>query len=142
MLSLYLSFIFYSLLQKVYSQSCSQDLQYDALYSLFNSTNGDDWNWINPINMWKFDNISEHPCRDNWEGIICNNCDIIALNISSHNLTGRLPHDISNLIYLEELSLGNNSINGDLSDIVELSNLVILNLEINLFNSSIPNSIN
>ena len=45
--------------------------QMDALYSLYQSTNGELWSWKNRSHAWDFSNKLANPCIDGWEGIHC-----------------------------------------------------------------------
>ena len=74
-----------------------------VLLSIFSSTGG--VSWISHQN-W---NTTKHICE--WEGVMCNrNGNVTELNLSSHGLLGKLPEDISSLLWLRSLDISNNSL--------------------------------
>lgn len=95
--------------------------EYQALWSLYNFTNGEDWLW-RPNSTgapWSFSSLSNSdPCNIPWQGVVCNStctvgpCTILALNLTSYGLHGKLPDDLRNLTHLEALYLTYNSISG------------------------------
>jgi hypothetical protein len=59
--------------------TCSGHLstaEYDALYQLYNVTNGPAWTYTeaSPGNPWIFPSSINSPCTDNWSGISCDFC--------------------------------------------------------------------
>lgn len=68
--------------------------EFNALYELYNATNGQNWIWSG--NQWDFDENAS-PCVDNWQGVTCvlnqtsNIYNIIDLNLEECNLMGTLP---------------------------------------------------
>jgi len=113
-----------------------------ALKALYENTNGD--NWTN---------------RDGWDIYIANqstppvNCDlnnlfgvslniqgrVNGLNLYNNQLTGDIPGEIGNLVYLENLILSNNQLVGTIpSSIQNLSFLSELFLNNNYLNGLIP----
>jgi hypothetical protein len=85
-------------------------IEYSALQSLYNATNGSDWNWNKVGDRWDFTNSSSNPCND-WQGVFCNStceyfpCVVSRLLLPAQNLQGYLPEDISNLKFLLSLDL-------------------------------------
>ncbi|CAN4116835.1 unnamed protein product [Withania somnifera] len=108
--------------------------EYHALLSLKASITNDpqssllSWNIIS----------TNHHCT--WKGISCNhNHHVTSLNISGLNLTGTLPHELSNLRYLRNLSVAANQFSGPMPvEISLIPNLNYLNLSNNIFNSTFP----
>nr|CAB3504053.1 unnamed protein product [Digitaria exilis] len=96
-----------------------------------------------------------------WEGINCGpdktlshnqfdgsiprelgNCSkLTSLNAGHNNLSGTLPNELFNLAFLEHLSLPSNQLEGSLSNMSKLSNLVTIDLGVNVISGSILDSI-
>ena len=130
---------------------------YDALVSLYNSTDGA--NWTNSTN-W-FDTTKS---LYSWHGVVTNeNNKVIGLNLGGNNLVGTLPTEIGDFDQLKALNTFSNSLSGDLPisfynltnletimlrgnnlsgtispSISNLSNLTLLNLTTNDFTGTIP----
>jgi|GEM_PF-3184300 len=102
-----------------------------ALIGLYSATNGSSW-----INTW---NLNES--MDNWFGVTLNaNGCITNLNLSSNDLTGYIPKEISYLDNMIELSLVDNELVGSIpTEISNLSNLRTLSLYSNNLSGKIPN---
>jgi Leucine-rich repeat (LRR) protein len=94
-------------------------------------------NWIQST-FWM---TSKSLCE--WEGVECNDeSRVIALNLSSNNVTGALPSSIRYLKYLVGLNFFNNTIYGTIpSTIGELSHLETLILDHNSLEGTIPSTI-
>ena len=81
----------------VTSQSCLGNIslsEYDALQSLYNSTNGADWFWhayITVDSIWHFTGDLSAPCTVPWQGLVCapvpasQSCSIEQLNLGATN---------------------------------------------------------
>ncbi|CAN6162938.1 unnamed protein product [Urochloa humidicola] len=72
------------------------------------------------------------------------NCSMLKVLKAGHNnLTGALPHELFNATSLEHLSLPNNDLQGiiDVSNLVKLTNMIILDLGSNGLRGNIPDSI-
>jgi hypothetical protein len=130
------------------------DLEYFALYDLYNSTGGNRWTYYGYSAgqyqegiPWDFNNASSDPCLNQWQGVSCYcsgpaSCNVQQLILSGHNLVGFLPSSISNLSNLTHLSLAYNNITQSVpSSITSLIALEELNLENNLFTGEIPSDI-
>lgn len=106
------------------TNSCvgNNQTEYNALLSLYSSTNGKNWmtnSWIK--NNW---NTTSDYCS--WIGVVCNcygnlrNPEIpfaavLSVSLSDYNLVGKLPNDIGNLSYLYVLDVSYNyDLTGDL----------------------------
>ncbi len=103
---------------------------YDALVTLYNSTNGDDWN--NNSN-W----LASADVRD-WHGVRVEGDRFTQINLSENNLVGTLPAELGNLVNLQSLWLYNNQLTGSIP--TELGNLVNLQ-ELYLYNNQLTGSI-
>jgi Leucine-rich repeat (LRR) protein len=121
--------------------------QYDALYELYNATNGPFWKWNNHSEAvrWDFTDPGANPCADNWQGLNCRyaptQSDIIAIALDHHNLTGYLPDSIDSFPKLTLMILRSNNITGSLtSSIGYLSELTLLDLSFNFFSGELPGS--
>ncbi|KAL6639535.1 hypothetical protein ACP70R_023265 [Stipagrostis hirtigluma subsp. patula] len=80
-----------------------------------------------------------------WEGVICgkqNRWRVVALDLSSQELTGTISPTVSNLTFLRSLNLSFNSLRGDIpTSIGSLSRLQILDLSDNMLTGIIPSNI-
>jgi hypothetical protein len=121
--------LFYVVLTRLPSLILSQyslpNSEYNALYDLYTSTNGKNWDWQRPFSQqtgypWSFESPEENPCSSTnpWQGVTCTStcgtkpCNIIKLDLSNHNLNGRLPASIQYLIKLKSLYLNQNQLTG------------------------------
>lgn len=95
-----------------------------ALLALYNSTNGDNWNF----NVNWFD---EDILVNDWYGIEVENQRVVQINLQSYNLVGDIPSEISNLDSLSFLNLSDNSISSLPSSIGSCSILKELWLNVN-----------
>ena len=132
---------------------------YDALMSLYASTNGD--NWTNNTG-WKegSEGTSCDPCADGWYGVICDTDNRVAtldldgtvnkgylvldgINQEGGNqLNGTIPPEIGELSNLQFFSLSGNELSGSIpSSIGALLNLGLLNLADNQLNGFIPDEL-
>ena len=87
------------------------------------------------------------PCHDNWEGVVCSckistKCLIYELTLSSHNISGMLPSQMTNLLHLQHLDISDNIISGTFPAFWwQFSELQTLKLNNNHISGSIPNNI-
>ena len=104
-----------------------------ALVALYDNLDGPAW--FNQAG-WLAENVS------NWAGVTINQDGrVVGLTLSSNNLFGDLPADISMLSELTELNLSDNFLIGELpAEIGQLQNLQVLNLSFNFIGGSIPDS--
>jgi uncharacterized membrane protein/Leucine-rich repeat (LRR) protein len=135
------------------------------LYSLYNSTQGDQWIWRNEDlygPKWNFEQpFSEiDPCEGNnrtWQGLVCcgfnfplscpfvtktNECHILEVSLVDYRLRGILPQSICDFPSLQTLKLGTNLLTGILPNCWSSSSeLTTLSLPNNALNSSLPHSL-
>ena len=109
--------------------------QRDALIAIYNATGGN--SWLNNDN-WLTTNLVS-----TWDGVTTDvNGNVIRLNLESNNLSGSLPAELGDLIYLRDLNLSINQITGLIpNEIGSLSNLRDLFLDNNSLSGPIPNTI-
>ncbi|XP_078157869.1 uncharacterized protein LOC144553535 isoform X3 [Carex rostrata] len=114
----------------------------NAIKSIYSAWNISDWK---PFMDGKQDicnpNGTAWPhieCTNCTSGASSNSCHIISLNLSSQNINGGLPPEFSDLQWLANLSLYNNSISDHiLPKIGKLRNLTYLDLSMNNFSGNI-----
>lgn len=136
--------------------------EYNALKFLYNTTNGENWRWLNTSGGWIYDNHTHgipyhvvnltansipwnftrydvnNPCTDNWQGVVCSctatTCHVTQLDLDQHNITGTLPAQFFSLNELLFLSFRKNNITGSLPSSMSTSQkLIAINLEANAF---------
>ena len=124
------------------------------------------WKWKNSSQLthWNFSGY-HNPCKENWQGLICNcstnqstviidhtikivfpatsnnnsNCSIIAITLPHFNMSGHLPLSIGNVSALQLLSVSNNHIHGPIPyTLGKLSSLSAIDFGRNFFTGSIP----
>lgn len=102
-----------------------------ALVELYNQTNGD--NWHNNAN-WFYGS----PCV--WYGVTCDNGHVYQLYLYENNLAGGIPTALTNLPYLETVSLGGNHFGGSLPSwlFTDLPNLRALDLSRSDLTGTLP----
>lgn len=142
--------------------------EYNALKFLYNTTNGENWRWLNTSGGWIYDNHTHgipyhvvnltansipwnftrygvnNPCTDNWQGVVCSctatTCHVTQLDLDQHNITGTLPAQFFNLNELIFLSFRKNNITGSLPSSMSTSQkLIAINLEANAFTGILDN---
>ncbi|AOW19530.1 leucine-rich repeat domain-containing protein [Urechidicola croceus] len=134
----------------------SEHPDYNALETLYNATNGDNWsnntNWLSnsPLNTWYGITLNNNNrvssinlFNNNLIGelpVITNGLDNInVLSLYSNNLSGTIPSEIENLNQLSTLDLSGNQFSGEIpSSLGNLSNLNTLSLSINQLTGEIP----
>lgn len=78
--------------------------EYNALWELYNSTNGLEWDWSSAGQPWTF-SANADPCTDNWQGVQCSiqnessleTFHVSNLSLSMTNLQGMLPESLGDL---------------------------------------------
>jgi len=106
-----------------------------ALISLYNSTNGGQWNnrqgWNVP------GNVGDNPCG--WAGVKCQEGRVTSLEMFANNLSGNIPSEIGNLSKLKSLRLNSNYLTGSIpTSITSLNLLEALALAYNQLSGVIP----
>ncbi len=100
--------------------------EWDALYSIYTNTGGDNWKWPWDVmekthsKPWNFsiqnNGMYENPCssQNPWEGLECTSscesipCHISALRLDSLDLIGEIPTQIQVFAYLHIFSVSHN----------------------------------
>ena len=112
-------------------ETVASQIECDALVTLYNSTNGP--GWTNSTG-W---NTATDPCT--WHGVTCFSNGVVALFLSSNQLSGALPPELSNLANLIFLELAFNQLSGAIPPgIGNLANLTALDLSGNQLSGAIP----
>jgi Leucine-rich repeat (LRR) protein len=133
-----------------FTSSNSQNLpsaEFNALYDLYTATNGPFWNYrpSNTTVPWNFSTPDANPCADSWQGVTCScviECNVRALVLNAHNLTGPLPDSFSNLKDLENIDMSYNSMRSQLPESLgTMYKLKTLDMRQNLFTGSLPGSL-
>jgi len=111
-------------------------IEYDALVSFYNSTNGNNWN----------DNTNWLSAEDveTWKGITVEAGHVIQLKFVMNGLTGSIPSTIGDLTHLQKIDIQENEegIAGPIpAEIGNLSNLAHFRLYKNSISGSIPTEI-
>jgi hypothetical protein len=135
------------------------DHEMAALFQLYNSTNGDSWQWMNEFlngPKWNFikneeGDYLEDACSSGWQGLTCSRepqiclyqtCRVTHIELPSYKLTGTIPSEIGNLVTLESLIANDNALSGNIpSEIGNLSMLKNLYLNHNAFSGHIRSEI-
>ena len=114
------------------------DVEYQALVDLYNSTNGA--NWTNKTNWLQGTTSSDFA---NWYGVTVANGDVSNLSLIMNNLVGNIPESIGDLTKLKVLDLRENNLYGSAipANIVNLINLQHLSLKHCNLKGSIPEDI-
>lgn len=121
-----------------------------ALWSLYNNTGGQYWNWkLTEIagSKWNFLVPDPNPCQDGWQGVTCNSdctistCAVTSLKLINYGLTGQLPTDLERLTQLQDLYLSSNNMTGTIPPLGTLAQLENLYLDNNELNGTISPSI-
>lgn len=111
----------------IYDDNISCHPSYDALISLYNSTNGSSWV---DRSGWQ-DGAAGTDCDVcTWYGVVCDAMDrVVQLRLDDNNLTGALPASFSGGQYLEWLDLGQNGIAGNLPPwLDQLDSMIVLDV--------------
>jgi predicted outer membrane repeat protein len=104
----------------------------DALFALYNSTGGPDWD-DSSTNKWTKNN---KPCS--WEGVECIENRVHKINRSDQKLIGVIPN-LSILTKLKLLNLAQNKLNGSIPNLDHLTALEGIYLNNNQLSGAIPN---
>ena len=100
----------------------------EALVALFQATNGTEWrentNWLTPVPV------------DDWHGVVVKFDFVMDLDLSENNLSGELPPELDQLTNLRSLKLRRNKLRGTIPNLEDLSNLLTLELNDNVFDQT------
>ena len=122
------------------SAACGGGSDKDVLITLYESTDGDDWeintNWL-----------TDKPIEE-WRGVVTNDAgEVIGLNLDNNQLSGEIPPELGNLSNLKVMRLGGyqlsirlrNQLSGEIPpELGNLRNLERLGLEGNQLSGEIP----
>lgn len=151
--------------------------EYSALYAFYNATNGADWRYNSSLpttTHWHFPVDLDVPCSDQWQGLTCGEyfvgdvdslrktmeseyfsighdhlhteaeamCTVIQLELQVFHLHGQLPPELVNLTNLEVLELSGNLVTGSLpTELTMMSSLRRLSVGYNYISGSIPSEV-
>lgn len=123
--------------------------QYSALHTFYIALNGSGWTYQysrDGFRPWEFKNPNANPCAEDWSGVDCNctfiECNVTTIDLTLHNLVGKIPPAIQELVGLQHLKLSNNTIYGTLPpEICNLKNLQSLYISFNRLTGPIPHDI-
>ena len=106
-------------------------IECQALVALYNSTNGAGWTnhsgWL----------TTTTPCS--WYGVSCNTGHVNQLGLQSNQLSGNIPPELGNLVYLQSVHLALNQLSGNIPPALgNLANLGDLFLQGNQLSGNIP----
>ncbi len=115
--------------------------EFQALKALYNATGGDNW-----TNRTGWENINTTATKNDvttaWVGInIINDGHIEKIYFYENNLSGQLPAEIGNLVWLKDLDIEKNNLTGTLpGEFGNLTNLVGITLNSNNISGPLPAS--
>jgi len=114
----------------------SDELEYIALKSFFEETNGENWSqgqWDYP--NWKDPSTITYEDFQDWYGVTVIDGDVVSLSVPNNNLSGEITDDIGALTKLKALFIPYNSISGYLTDdITDCQEFLLANISYNEFN--------
>lgn len=115
-----------------FAQWSISNAERSALISLYNSTDGENWN-----RTWDTANDPR-----NWFGVVVKNGAVTELNLSGNALNGNFPTNITSLTKLTKLDLSNNKLTGEVAiGISSVSSLVKLDISNNRLSGDPTNSL-
>lgn len=107
--------------------------EFEILKKIYTNTNGAQWTQKWDISQNKLHEVS-------WYGVGTKDGHVVSLSLAGNNLSGTLPAELSDLVYLETLNLQTNSIGGSIpANLGNLLNLKTVNLQSNKFEGTLPN---
>ena len=130
----------------ILKSQCAHPDDYAALRSLYLATNGDTWKnkagWPTKAQFTANPTPPFGTILSNWNGVQCNNGRVIQVDLSSNNLVGLIPTELSKMEILQTFVLQNNKLIGVIpKEIGNLSNLSTLNLKSNQLSGSLPSEL-
>lgn len=121
----------------LYSEELPCQVQFDTLLNIYQELDGPNWT----ANSGWADGILNGTCDYcNWQGITCDYLgNIVEIDLSSNNLSGMLPEDLTALTNLQYLRLNNNMLFDTIPNYWDsLDQLYLLDLRFNALSGSIP----
>ncbi|WP_027383328.1 T9SS type A sorting domain-containing protein [Epilithonimonas caeni] len=116
----------------LFSQWSISNAERNALVSIYNSTDGENWN-----RAW---DLEKDP--KTWFGVSIKNGVVDELNLTGNALKGAFPTFVSSLTHLTKLDLSNNQLSGEVPmGISSLSSLTKLDISNNRLNGDPTNSL-
>lgn len=113
------------------------EIEYQALLDLYNSTNGE--NWLNNSNWLHGNTIGD---MATWHGVTVANGDVVEIVLNKNNLTGSIPYSIGDLLNLNYFNVYDNELTGEIpSSIGKLTKLTHLYLGRNPLQGIIPDQL-
>ena len=108
----------------------SPETDREALITLYNSANGEEWD-----NLWQID----APMNE-WHGVTVDSRGrVVELDLEDNNLNGYLPTELGNLSHLKLLNLSDNRLKEEIpAELGNLARLEVLNLNDNILSGEIP----
>ncbi len=106
----------------IWAQWSISNAQRNALVSLYDNTNGQNWN-----RTW---DLSKDPRT--WFGITVKNGDVVQISLNNNALKGVFPSNLALFTKLQKLDLGNNELNGEVApSLSSLAKLTVLDISNN-----------
>ncbi|KAK6936281.1 Serine-threonine/tyrosine-protein kinase, catalytic domain [Dillenia turbinata] len=94
------------------------------------------------LNSWNSNTLGSDGCPKDWYGITCSDGKVMSLTLSDVGLVGDFQFSaIMSLNMLQNISVSNNQLSGNLTGIGSLGALEVLDLSRNLFRWSIPSDL-
>jgi Leucine-rich repeat (LRR) protein len=120
--------------------------QYQALFDLYNATQGWNWKWSDSGAIWNFSGPAINPCSNNWQGLSCVpnslNSTLSHITLQDYNLHGSLPSSVRNFVNLTIFDLSENQLTGQIpASLFTLNQLEFLILDSNQLIGSLPASV-
>ncbi|XP_059277011.1 protein STRUBBELIG-RECEPTOR FAMILY 3-like [Lycium ferocissimum] len=84
--------------------------------------------------------VGGDPCGELWQGIVCENTNIVTIRLNAANLGGELGNNVASFTSLKTIDLSGNHIGGSIPTNLPLA-LQNIFLSANAFTGSIPNSL-
>ncbi|MBO7418294.1 MAG: hypothetical protein J6U14_05110 [Bacteroidaceae bacterium] len=113
------------------------DVQLNALKALYHSMGGDKWT----SKKWDI----TKPLSDSgaWPGVVANEKGVVTqIDLKGCGLTGTIPADIGDLIYLQEIDLSNNNLTGGIpKEVANITNLKSFYVNNNKMDGEVPKEV-
>ena len=116
------SLLFLLISNFIWAQWSISNAQRNALISLYNNTNGEQWN-----RTW---DLNKDPRT--WFGVSVKNGDVVQISLNNNALKGVFPTNLALFTKLQKLDLANNELNGEVaSTLSSLTTLTALDISNN-----------